>query len=151
MTGRDAQPAGAAQEGPEDLVLAVGARYPVGRRQHTLTPRLALATARARSVLMEAACAQQVITYGELSQAIGGIVLPRHMGPLLHMLDHDCHERGEPGLAALVVSAVTGEVATADTGWAPSERRAAWAHWGGPQHTSTAVRSSSRPATKRSR
>ncbi|MCL3778235.1 MULTISPECIES: hypothetical protein [unclassified Actinomyces] len=131
MTGQDVHPARAAGEDPEDLGLAlvVGERYPVGQRQHTLTPRLALATARARSALIEAARERDVLTYGELSEAIGGLVLPRHMGPLLHMLEHDCAERDEPGLAALVVSAATGEVGTPDTGWAPPQRRAVWAYW----------------------
>lgn len=133
MAGQDAHPAGAGAEDVEGLGLAlvVGERYQVGRRQYTLTPRLALATARARSALIEAARHRDVLTYGELSQAIGGLVLPRHMGPLLHMLEHDCAERDEPGLAALVVSAVTGEVSTPDARWAPPQRRAVWAYWAG--------------------
>ncbi|QPL06281.1 MULTISPECIES: hypothetical protein [Actinomyces] len=133
MTGQDAHPAGAGEEYLEGLELAivVGERYQVGRRQHTLTPRLALATARARSALIEAARERDVLTYGELSEAIGGLVLPRHMGPLLHMLAHDCAARGEPGLAALVVSAATGEVGTPDAGWAPPQRQTVWAHWAG--------------------
>ena len=133
MAGQDAHPAGGGAEdvGGLGLALVVGERYQVGRRQHTLTPRLALATARARSALIEAARHRDVLTYGELSQAIGGLVLPRHMGPLLHMLEHDCAERDEPGLAALVVSAVTGEVGTPDARWAPPQRRAVWAYWVG--------------------
>lgn len=133
MAGQDAHPAGAGAEDVEGLGLAlvVGERYQVGRRQHTLTPRLALATARARSALIEAARHRDVLTYGELSQAIGGLVLPRHMGPLLHMLEHDCAERDEPGLAALVVSAATGEVSTPDARWAPPQRQAVWAYWAG--------------------
>lgn len=133
MAGQDAHPAGAGAEDVEGLGLAlvVGERYQVGRRQYTLTPRLALATARARSALIEAARHRDVLTYGELSQAIGGLVLPRHMGPLLHMLEHDCAERDEPGLAALVVSAATGEVGTPDARWAPPQRRTVWAYWAG--------------------
>ena len=133
MAGQDAHPGGAGAEDVEGLGLAlvVGERYQVGRRQYTLTPRLALATARARSALIEAARHRDVLTYGELSQAIGGLVLPRHMGPLLHMLEHDCAERDEPGLAALVVSAATGEVSTPDARWAPPQRRTVWAHWAG--------------------
>ena len=133
MAGQDAHPAGTGEEDLEGLGLAlvVGERYQVGRRQYTLTPRLALATTRARSALIEAARERDVLTYGELSEAIGGLVLPRHMGPLLHMLEHDCAERDEPGLAALVVSAVTGEVGTPDVGWAPPQRRIVWAHWAG--------------------
>ncbi|EEH65315.1 hypothetical protein HMPREF0058_1819 [Actinomyces urogenitalis DSM 15434] len=111
------------------LVLVVGQRYPVGERRHTLTPRLAQATVRSREVLVELAGHGEVITYGELSQAIGGLVLPRHMGPLLHMLGHDCARRGEPDLAALVVSAISGEVSTPDSAWAQPAREACWAYW----------------------
>ena len=58
-------------------------------------------------------------------------MLPRHMGPLLSMVGHDCAARGEPSLASLVVSAATGEVGTRDESWAPPERLACWARWGG--------------------
>lgn len=112
------------------LVLVTGQRYPVGERMHTLTPRLARATELARLVLLDVAAHGEVLTYGELSEAIGGAVLPRHMGPLLHMLGHDCALREEPGLPALVVSASTGEVGTPDGSWAPPERRACWRYWG---------------------
>ena len=37
-------------------------------------------------------------SYGELSESIGRSVLPRHMGPLLSMIAHDCAARGEPSL-----------------------------------------------------
>ena len=120
------------------IVLVVGARYPVGERLRTLTPALARAVVMARRVLVDVAAQGEVVTYGELSEEIDGLVLPRHMGPLLHMLAHDCRERGEPSLAALVVSAATGEVGTADEGWAPPERAACWARWSclrnGSQH-----------------
>ena len=58
------------------------------------------------------------------------LVLPRHMGPLLHMLGHDCRLRDEPSLPALVVSAATGEVGTSDGAWAAPARRACWLRWG---------------------
>lgn len=95
----------------------------------TLTPRLAEAVVRAREVLLDVAAHHEVITYGELGEAIGSLVLPRHMGPLLHMLGHDCRLRDEPPLPALVVSAATGEVGTADDAWAAPARRACWLHW----------------------
>ncbi|WP_136192468.1 hypothetical protein [Actinomyces procaprae] len=112
-----------------ELALTVGERYPVGERRYTLTPRLAEAVARARSVLIEVATHREVITYGELSEAIGGVVLARHMGPLLHMLGHDCAERGEPSLPALVINQAKGEVGTDDDAWAPPERGACWDRW----------------------
>lgn len=117
-----------ADEAP--LALVVGERYPVGERHFTLTPRLAAATARAREVLVDAAVHGEVITYGELSEALDGAVLPRHMGPLMHMLGHDCAERGEPSLPSLVINRAKGEVGTADDAWAPPERQACWVYWG---------------------
>lgn len=112
--------------GEKPLAIAVGARYPVGERQYLLSERLARAVARSREVLIEVAQQRDVITYGELSEEIGGAVLPRHMGPLLAMIDHDCAARGEPFLASLVVSAGTGEVSTRDARWAPPNRHACW-------------------------
>ena len=114
----------------QPLAITVGDRFPVGERLYRLTPRLAESTIAARSVLLDIAEHREVITYGELSESIGRSVLPRHMGPLLSMIDHDCAARGEPGLAALVVSAATGEVGTRDESWAPPQRRACWMQWG---------------------
>ncbi|WP_167146115.1 hypothetical protein [Actinomyces sp. ZJ308] len=115
----------------QQLAITVGDRFPVGERMHRLTPRLAQSTIAARSVLIDVAQHREVITYGELSDSIGRGVLPRHMGPLLCMISHDCRARGEPSLAALVVSAATGEVGTEDESWAPPERLACWARWSG--------------------
>ena len=114
----------------ESLAITVGDYFPVGDRMRRLTPRLAQATNAARSVLIEVAQHREVITYGELSDSIGRGVLPRHMGPLLSMIGHDCAARGEPSLASLVVSAATGEVGTRDETWAPPQRLACWAVWG---------------------
>ncbi|OLO60942.1 hypothetical protein BKH23_07615 [Actinomyces oris] len=113
----------------ESLAITVGDYFPVGDRMRRLTPRLAEATNAARSVLIEVAQHREVITYGELSDSIGRGVLPRHMGPLLSMIGHDCAARGEPSLASLVVSAATGEVGTRDASWAPPQRLACWAVW----------------------
>ena len=115
----------------QPLAITVGDRFPVGERLYRLTPRLAESTIAARSVLLDIAEHREVITYGELSDSIGRSVLPRHMGPLLSMISHDCAARGEPSLASLVVSAATGEVSTGDSSWAPPERRACWARWDG--------------------
>ena len=114
----------------ESLAITVGDYFPVGDRMRRLTPRLAQATNAARDVLIEVAQHREVITYGELSDSIGRSVLPRHMGPLLSMIGHDCAARGEPSLASLVVSAATGEVGTRDETWAPPQRLACWAVWG---------------------
>lgn len=109
--------------------ITVGARYPVGERRIRLSDRVARIVMRCRSILIDVAAHREVITYGELSQAIDGSVLPRHMGLLLHMIGHDCAARGEPSLAALVVRAGTWEVGTPDASWAPPERLACWEHW----------------------
>ncbi|TFH54089.1 hypothetical protein E4J66_00320 [Actinomyces viscosus] len=115
----------------QPLAITVGDRFPVGERMFRLTPRLAQSTIAARSVLIDIAQHREVITYGELSDSIGRSVLPRHMGPMLSMISHDCQARGEPDLASLVVSAATGEVGTGDGSWAPPQRLACWARWGG--------------------
>ena len=112
----------------QPLAITVGDRFPVGERLYRLTPRLAESTIAARSVLLDIAEHREAITYGA---SIGRSVLPRHMGPLLSMIGHDCAARGEPSLASLVVSAATGEVGTRDESWAPPERLACWARWGG--------------------
>ena len=113
----------------QPLAITVGDYFPVGEGMRRLTPRLAQATNAARSVLIQVAQHREVITYGELSDSIGRSVLPRHMGPLLSMIGHDCAARGEPSLASLVVSAATGEVGTRDASWAPPQRLACWAAW----------------------
>ena len=114
----------------QSLAIVVGNRFLVGERMYRLTPGLAQSTLAARSVLIDVAQHREVITYGELSDSIGRSVLPRHMGPLLSMIAHDCAARGEPSLASLVVSAATGEVGTGDSSWAPPQRLACWARWG---------------------
>lgn len=114
---------------PAELALTEGERYPVGERFFTLTPRLAEATRRARAVLIESARHGEVMTYGEISEEIDGIVLPRHMGPLMHMLGHDCRLRDEPLLPALVINKAKGEVGSDDDAWAAPERLEAWAYW----------------------
>ena len=95
-----------------------------------LSDRVARTVMRCRPILIDVAEHGEVITYGELSEAIDRSVLPRHMGLLLHMIGHDCAARGEPSLAALVVSAGTGEVGTRDASWAGPERLACWEYWG---------------------
>ena len=111
------------------LALDVGERYPVGERTFTLTPGLAEAVRRSRAVLLDVAAHREVITYGELGEAIGGLVLPRHMGPLLHMLGHDCRLGAAPPLPPLGASAPRGAVGPAAAAGAAPARRACWLHW----------------------
>lgn len=127
--GLSVDPVCGAPEDDQPLALTEGERYPVGERFFTLTPRLAEATRRARAVLIESARHGEVMTYGELSEEIDGIVLPRHMGLLMHMLGHDCRLRDEPLLPALVINKAKGEVGAADDAWAAPERTAVWAYW----------------------
>lgn len=127
--GLSVDPVCGAPEDDQPLALTEGERYPVGERFFTLTPRLAEATRRARAVLIESARHGEVMTYGELSEEIDGIVLPRHMGPLMHMLGHDCSLRDEPLLPALVINKAKGEVGSDDDAWAAPERLEAWAYW----------------------
>lgn len=127
--GRPSAPAADAPLSTSDLALTEGERYPVGERLFTLTPRLAEAARRARAALIEAARHGEVLTYGELSEEIDGMVLPRHMGPLMHMLGHDCRLRDEPLLPALVINKAKGEVGSDDDAWAAPERLEVWEYW----------------------
>lgn len=133
----------------QPLAITVGDRFPVGERVYRLTPGLARSTIAARSVLTDVAQHREVITYGELSDAIGRSVLPRHMGPLLSMISHDCAARGEPDLAALVVSAATGEVGTSDESWAPPHRRDCWERWGDGASCHPGARAETRAAARK--
>lgn len=100
----------------------------MGRKDRTLE------VAQARAALTIAAMRRTLVTYGELGQAIGidGIALRNEMRHILDDLAQDCNERGEPSLAALVVSKSHGEPGS---GWTNGrltwieEVRACFEHW----------------------
>lgn len=100
-----------------------------GGRRVTLTP-LARATLDAiRPILVDTAAHRETITYGQLARASGGRYRPVGMGRLMDLVAMDCAERGEPSLAALVVSAATDEVGAGYGGDAAAERARVFHHW----------------------
>lgn len=87
------------------------------------------AVAAMRGYLIDAAQAGATVTYGELVDELGLPVPPRGLGRLLVLLSEDCERRGEPTLAALVVTRATGEVGDGYGAGAGQERRALDAYW----------------------
>jgi hypothetical protein len=70
------------------------------------------------------------LTYGTLIEALA---LP-HLewpGPAPDLLSEDCFRRGEPSLAAVVVTHTTGEVGSAFVGNAQEERDLLFGFWAG--------------------
>lgn len=120
-----------------DLRLALGERVVVRGRVATVTPTAFACLPRVRDRLVEAALAEETVTYGELREELGLPYLVQGMGRLLDLVGEDCARRGEPSLATLVVNASTGEVGyddEADRGErepAAAERRRVygWAGW----------------------
>jgi hypothetical protein len=79
------------------------------RRFHVRADDLA-SVARMRAHLIDAARAGETVTYGELVREAELPVPPKALGRLLVLLSEDCARRGEPTLAAIVVTASTREV-----------------------------------------
>lgn len=63
-----------------------------------------------RALLIDEARSHSTITYGEVVRALDLPVAPKGLGRLLVLLSEDCARRGEPTLAAIVVTRSTGEV-----------------------------------------
>lgn len=87
------------------------------------------AVARMRDVLVEAARAGGTVTYGELVGEAALPYPPRRLGRLLVLLSEDCARRGEPTLAAIVVTRSTGEVGDGYGDGAARDRAALHAFW----------------------
>lgn len=116
------------QEALWHRVGAVTVPWRAGRRM-TVTPLARAILDAMRSVLIDAAAHRETITYGQLARACGGRYRPVSMGRLLDLLAMDCAERGEPSLAALVVSASTDEVGSGYGGDAAAERQRCYRLW----------------------
>lgn len=89
---------------------------------------------RARAALVVAALRRTLLTYEELGRAVGidGVGLRNQLPRVLDDLSVDCEDRGEPSLAALVVSKANGKPGS---GWVDGHRpwhtevRRVYAHW----------------------
>lgn len=97
-----------------------------------VTEHMLVALERMRAALVVVAMHATTITYGELARATGGAYFHRNFGRALDALSQDCINRGEPSLAALVVTAGTGEVGGAFAGDAAGERVELYAYWATP-------------------
>jgi hypothetical protein len=89
------------------------------------------AVSRLRSATIVAAQRRDTLTYTEAEAAIDSLYIARGLAPVLDLLSHDCHVRGEPSLAALVVRQDTGEVGDGFVGDAALGREECYAWWGG--------------------
>ncbi|WP_433017599.1 hypothetical protein [Kribbella sp. CA-294648] len=92
-----------------------------------------------RPVLIDVARGSGTMTYGEASTACDDAYLPRGMGRLLDVLSVDCERRGEPSLAALVVSKAHGEVGDSFVGDAETARNECYTYWNGSDRSRTAA------------
>ncbi|HZD70176.1 MAG TPA: hypothetical protein VFA45_15160 [Actinomycetes bacterium] len=93
--------------------------------------RMYEAVTRLRSAPIVASQRRSTLTYGEASAAIDELYPPRGLGRALDLLSHDCTERKEPSLAALVVQSTSGAVGGGFKGDAQAERERCYKHWGG--------------------
>jgi hypothetical protein len=91
-------------------MLQAGEVVECGTRRFHVHPRDLDAVARMREHLIDAARAGETVTYGELVREAELPVPPKALGRLLVLLSEDCARRGEPTLAAIVVTASTREV-----------------------------------------
>lgn len=82
-----------------------------------------------RDHLIEVARAGDTETYGDLKTVLDLPYPPNGLGRLLDLLSEDCIRRGEPSLAALVVTSRVGEVGSAFEGDPVRERAALTAYW----------------------
>lgn len=84
-----------------------------------------------RPALIAVALVGTKITYKGLAMAINSPYAVRNHGDLLALVGEDCHSRGEPNLASLVVTGETGEPGEGWRGDAAAERRQCLGHWQG--------------------
>lgn len=82
-----------------------------------------------RPLLIGIALSGGTIHYSDLIKALELSYAPNGLGRVLDLLSEDCFRRGEPSLAALVVSQSTGEVGSAFGGNPSSERTKLYKHW----------------------
>ena len=115
-----------------DITLRVGDKVTVKGSTLTVTELDAVTIPPLRARLVEVASRGDTTTYGalksdlELPHAVNGL------GRLLDLIEADCAGRGEPSLAALVVSQGTGEVGVGANQDAESQRQMVYRRWSPP-------------------
>lgn len=112
------------------VLLEVGEIVDTGRRRFHVSERDRESVAAMRTFLVEEAMARSTVTYGELVAALRLPTSPKGLGRLLVLLSEDCARRGEPTLAAIVVTQATGEVGDGYGEGARSDREELYDHWG---------------------
>ena len=99
------------------------------RRRYHVTPRDVESVIAMRRLLITEARAGSTITYGEVVRTLDLPVAPKGLGRLLVLLSEDCARRGEPTLAAIVVTQSTGEVGHGYGPEARDDRRELLGYW----------------------
>jgi len=98
------------------------------RRFHVSEQDLAAVEAM-RAFLIAEAVARSTVTYGELVATLRLPTPPKGLGRLLVLLSEDCERRGEPTLAAIVVTQSTGEVGDGYGAGARDDRAELFDYW----------------------
>ena len=109
------------------LAIRTGDRLEINGRVRTVTSTAVACLPRVRTHLIGLARGGETVTYSQLRRTLELPYAVNGMGWLLDVLTEDCRRRGEPSLAALVVTAGTGEVGDDYPGEAPKERSAVFA------------------------
>ena len=107
--------------------LSLGEWFEVKGRRIRVTPMALQHLPSIRDELIDVARAGQTITYGELKERLNLPWAVNGLGRALDLLSVDCERRGEPSLAALVVTQGTGEVGSDFDGDPVAERAAVYA------------------------
>ena len=110
-------------------MLEVGEVVETDRRRFTVRTADLESVERMREYLVDAARAHATVTYGELVREADLPVPPKALGRLLVLLSEDCARRGEPTLAAIVVTAATREVGDGYGPGADEDRTALHRYW----------------------
>jgi alkylated DNA nucleotide flippase Atl1 len=113
----------------DDSTLQVGESLERGEGRIRVSERDVRAVAAMREYLIVEARDGSTVTYGELVRDLGLSTPARGLGRLLVLLSEDCARRGEPTLAAIVVTRATGEVGDGYGQGASEDQRALYAHW----------------------
>lgn len=113
----------------EGCTLEVGETVVSEKRRMHVSERDVDSVTAMRGLLIEEARAGGTVTYGEIVRDLELPTSPKGLGRLLDLLSEDCSRRGEPTLAAIVVTASTGEVGHGYGTGAADDRAALYAHW----------------------
>lgn len=109
-----------------DLAIREGDRFEVNGKVRNVTKTAVSCLPRVRAHLIGIARACETVSYSHLRRALELPYAVNGMGWLLDVLTEDCRRRGEPSLAALVVTVGTGEVGVQYPGQATQERAAVY-------------------------